>query len=544
MRPSRKLNAFDLTHEHKLTCNMGILVPNLCLDVVPGDTIDLTTDILVRTEAMIAPVMHRYDVKYHVFYLPERCMMEGYEAFITGGKDGTDSTVWPHQTSPSGGYQRGSLGDYLGFPCNTQQTAADTNQINGTYDHSAFPMRMYAKVYNHYFINENLQTELASSTAAGLDTTTNTSLMHANWAKSYFTSGLDDTSRGNPVYLPLGSTAPVYGDGYALYMTYGNGVGELASNNGTTPQRLSIAVPTLSNHAPGSAVGDGGYRAPGNVLVGVGSKAELGTRSSGLYTDLSSASSVEYNVLRQAARLNYLLELNKRAGYRLVEWTLAHFGVRVPDDRIQEPVYLGGGSQALMITPIEQTSATSSTSPQGNLAGRGTSALRSRHIRKTFVEHGWVIGIFCIMPKQEYSQGLAKRFQRKTRYDYLLPVMDEAGDQPILNSEIYVSGSNTVDSDGNAVDEKEFAYKPAYEEYRTMPSSVHGEMRKGGSLTYWTGGRLFDSLPQLNSQFVTADPSNRIFAVTSNDVHHFTVECLHHLRMLRPLSKFGDPSII
>ena len=153
MKPKRMLNAFDLSHEYKGTCNMGWLIPVLCQDVLPGDTMDLKSSVFLRMAPLIGPTMHRYDVKLHTFYLPERAMMpKDHESFITGGKDGDDSTVWPHIKSPDGGYLRGSLGDYLGFPCNTKQIVTDTNQIDGYYEHSAYPMRMYAKVFNiHQF---------------------------------------------------------------------------------------------------------------------------------------------------------------------------------------------------------------------------------------------------------------------------------------------------------------------------------------------------------------------------------------------------------
>lgn len=531
VKPKRFLNAFDLSHEFKGSCKDGYLYPVLCQDVLPGDTVDLVSHVFLRMAPLVGPLMHRYDVSLHTFYLTERAMMpKDHESFMTGGKDGNDNTVWPHIESPSGGYLRGSLGDFLNYPCNTLRGdgTGQTNQIDGTYMHSAYPNRMYAKIFNHYYINENIQDEVPCSEDPGLDTTTNTSLLRCNWPKDYFTSALDDTQRGDPVYIPIGVSAPVIGGTEET--------GELSAIS-----------------SPG---GDPTIGAGDQVYVGVGSTAAstyrnlVGTKTTGsetivpLVADLSSAVSAPYNDLRIAARVNYLLELNKRAGYRIVEWTLTHFGVKVPDDTIYEPVYLGGGKGAIMVSPIEQTSETTSTSPQGNLAGRGTSALSTRHIRKTFTQHGWIMTLMSIMPKAEYSQGLPRKYQRKTRWDYALPVLDQMGDDYIRMSELYMQGSNAVDSDGNLLDDQEFGYKPRNEEYRTEFSTVHGEMRKGGSETYMTGGRLFESAPQLNESFVQADPTTRVFAVEDGTVDHYDFEILHELRMLRPLSMYGDPSLI
>jgi hypothetical protein len=246
--------------------------------------------------------------------------------------------------------------------------------------------------------------------------------------------------------------------------------------------------------------------------------------------------SLLYSDLQKTARIALFKRRLERAGSRLVEFTSEFFGVRVPDDRICKPIFLGGFRAPLMITPVEQTSSTDSTSPQGNLAGRGTASGVGRRIRKSFVEEGLIMGIMCIMPKAEYSQGLHKLWSRKTHWDHFVPMFDVAGDQPILNQELYTTGTST--------DSQEFGYKPAFEELRRIPSSVHGEMRKGGSLNFWTGGRLFDSLPQLNDAFVKADPSNRIFAVTDSGIHHFTIEAYHEVRALRLLDKYGNPAII
>lgn len=543
IKPKRVLNAFDLSHEYKGTCNMGYLIPVLCQDVLPGDTMDLKSSVFLRMAPLVGPTMHRYDVRLHTFYLTDRAMMPKYhESFITGGKDGDDSTVWPHMRSPSGGYLRGSLGDYLGYPCNTKQIETDTNQIDGYYEHSAYPNRMYAKIFNHYYINENIQDEIDCSEDPGLDSTTNTDLLKVNWQKDYFTSGLDSTQRGTPVYIPIGTSAPVsvYGDGTGLGLNNGSTNFVLTSRSDGTYKYLNT-----STAGYGNAVGSTGAEANlgnSNKVVGI----TTDPTKSGIVgvADLAEALSAPYSELRLAARINYLQELNKRAGYRIVEWTLAHFGIKVPDDTIYEPVYLGGGSGPIMITPIEQTSETTETSPQGNLAGRGTSALTTRPIRKTFTQHGWVMTLMSIMPKAEYSQGLARKFQRKTRWDYALPCMDGAGDDKILMSELYVQGSNAVDESGALLDDKEFAYKPRNEEYRTEFSTVHGQMRKGGSETYMTGGRLFENAPELNESFIQANPSYRIFAVEDNTVDHFDFEVLHELRMLRPLSVYGDTSLI
>ena len=71
MRKPRK-NTFDLSHDRKMSLNMGELVPILCLDTVPGDRITLTTSQMVRFAPMVAPIMHQVTVYTHFFFVPNR----------------------------------------------------------------------------------------------------------------------------------------------------------------------------------------------------------------------------------------------------------------------------------------------------------------------------------------------------------------------------------------------------------------------------------------------------------------------------------------
>lgn len=62
-----KRSAFDLSHEHKTTMNVGRLVPVLCEEVVPGDQFSISTEALIRLQPMVNPVMHRINTFVHFF---------------------------------------------------------------------------------------------------------------------------------------------------------------------------------------------------------------------------------------------------------------------------------------------------------------------------------------------------------------------------------------------------------------------------------------------------------------------------------------------
>lgn len=532
--PFNKSNVFDLTHERLATYEMGVLYPNLLMEVLPGDTIDLKSEAFSRFEAMIAPQMSHIDKFQYYFYVPNRVLFSKWEDYITGGKDGNDSTVKPYMTSPSGGYAIGSLADHLGLPTGV----ADLN-------HSALPFRMYQRIWSEWFRDENIDIEPTLNTGAGLDSTTSKSIRKKCWEKDYFTNSLPTPQRGGASYLPLGTSAPVsvYGNNKSLMVRYYDGtelkekpwvVGDtspLVATNKTTAQTLSSTTYTTEAPTAHTAVGLSNSQTYGSTgLVGT--------------ADLSAASAVTVNQLRVAFQVQKFMERSIRGGYRLVEWTLSMFGVRIPDSRLQRTEYLGGARYPVSISAVEQNSSTDSTSPQGNLAGRGIEHVNVNGFRKSFVEQGFVMGLVCYMPRTLYSQGVHRMWTRETRYDEYIPVFAHLGEQEVKNKELYAQGTSVVDSDGNVVDEQTFGYQDRYNEFRHLPSGVAGQFRKGGSLNYWTLARQFDSLPQLNHGFVVADVPNRIFAVQTSGYDHITAHFIHHIKAIRPLPKFGNPGLI
>ena len=67
-----KSSVFDLSHEHKLSMNMGELVPILCQEVIPGDNFRLSYEAIVKLQPILAPIMHRINVHAHFFFVPNR----------------------------------------------------------------------------------------------------------------------------------------------------------------------------------------------------------------------------------------------------------------------------------------------------------------------------------------------------------------------------------------------------------------------------------------------------------------------------------------
>lgn len=499
-------NVFNLSHERKLSCDMGKLIPILVEEVVPGDSFRVSTDMVVRLAPMLAPVMHNIDVFTHYFFVPNRLVFDKWEEFITGGTDGTDATVAPTITTTAANNTVGSLLDYMDVPSGVNGLA-----IN------AMPIRAYNLIYNEWYRDENLQEKVALSVEAGDDTTSNTSVLRRCWEHDFFTSALPFQQRGDVVRLPLGDAAPIV---YNQSLDGENWVDSYVKGSEFAVQQDEGSYNNL------------GYKDADGTVHNLS-----GAQWTDLNVDLSDVTSASINDLRRAFQVQRWLEKNARAGVRYVESILSHFGVRSSDARLQRPEYLGGGRSPIVISEVLQTSATASSgeeTPQGNMVGHGFSTQRTHQFKKFFEEHGFVIGILSVMPKSTYQQGLRKMWNRSTRYDYYWPVFSHLGEQAIYNREIYAQG--------NDQDVGIFGYQPRYQEYRRRYSSVHGDFRT--SLDYWHLGRIFESLPALNSEFVECVPDDRIFAVQDRSTDRIWIDLYNHVKAIRPIPKYGDPGLI
>jgi len=226
-------------------------------------------------------------------------------------------------------------------------------------------------------------------------------------------------------------------------------------------------------------------------------------------------------------------ERNARGGTRYAEHIKAHWGITVPDYRLQRPEYIVGVKTPLTISEVLNTTGTTDL-PQGNMSGHGVSVATGKFSRYSCVEHGFVIGLLSVMPKTAYQQGLEK-FWLKTDdpTQYFYPAFAHIGEQETLNREVYAFQGTTGDD--------VFGYVPRYAEYKFMNNRVAGDFRS--SLDFWHMGRIFDAPPALNADFVISDPTTRIFAVES-EVQHVWAHVVNKVRVARMMPRFGTPSTI
>lgn len=504
-------NTFDLSHDKKMSMKMGKLVPIHVQEIVPGDSIKMSTSQMLRLAPMIAPVMHNIKTFTHFFFVPNRLLWPNWENFITGGEDGQDTSVFPFIEYANSDIDPGTLADYFGLP----QAAAGTSKV------SAMVIAAYNKIYNEYYRDQNLITALpdtlidGDNSAEPIGSNILDEPYHRAWQHDYFTSALPWTQKGPEATIPLGSQADIIYDTTAGATRLTDRV---ANNNWIG---IDWANLDTVNTSPVGSMRITGTAQPVNLDM-----------SENHFVDLSTATASTINDLRRAFKLQEWLELNARGGSRYIETILAHFGVRSSDARLQRPEFLGGGMSPITISEVLQTSSNSAEpTPQGNMAGHGIGVGANNSFKYYAEEHGYIIGIMSIMPKAAYQQGIPKHFLKFDKFDYYWKSFAHIGEQPIQNKELYL--------EGDATDEDTFGYTPRYAEYKFINSSVHGEFRT--SLDYWHMGRIFANQPQLNEDFINCVPTTRIFAVL--DAETVYAHVFHRIKAKRLMPYFGSPKM-
>lgn len=495
-----KRSLFSLSHTKLFTHDLGELVPCGCVEVLPGDTVQHATSALVRAAPMLAPVMHPVDVRIHHWYVPCRLLWGEFEDFITGGPAGVSLPAHPTITFGGGsGVAVGSLADYLGVPTGVNNIVA-----------SALPFRAYDLIWNENYRDQDLESEVTVSLASGNDTTTSVALKNIGWEKDYFTSARPWEQKGPAITIPLGSRADIRG--------LGSGDGSFSS--------ASVNV----RETGGSTVNYPNARESG---TGVSTRYFMrGTASTNgypdIYADLSGASAITVNALREAMALQRYEENRARYGSRYVEY-LRMLGVRSSDARLQRPEYLGGGSQTIQFSEV-LTTGTFGSEPVGTMKGHGIAAMRSNRYRRYFEEHGFVISLMSVRPKTMYVQGLPKMFNRRSKEDYWQQELQHIGQQEVYNKEVYAA---------HASPDGVFGYQDRYDEYRRQESGIAGEFRT--TLNFWHFGRTFASSPALNGSFVSCVPPELPFAVPSTDV--LWVMAKHSIQARRSVARVGKSFI-
>lgn len=549
-------SVFNRSHDYKTTFDSGYLIPFYVDEVLPGDSFKLNCSVFCRLATPIVPFMDNLYLETFFFFVPNRLVWKHWENFMGQQDNPGDSTDYliPQTVSGNAGFSVGSVADYFGIPTGVKGLSV-----------SSLPFRAYQLIYNEWFRDENLQERVGAWAPAAThkddpvgdwnDTnSTGLTLLRRNKYHDYFTSALPWPQKGDAVDVNFGVGGAISWatDTFNISASRVNNqrVKATVANpknlafvrpNAVLQQEASINRFNVSLPSAGSDLSLTGFGEVSIEASSVGSSVPsvnppsldlpylqfIGQKGAGL----------TINDLRQAFQVQKLLERDARGGTRYTEILRSHFGVVSPDARLQRPEYLGGSSTRILMNSVAQTAATNDVTPQANLSAFGLFGDSFHGFSKSFVEHGYIIGLVNVRADLSYQQGVNRMWSRKSRLDFYFPVLAHLGEQAILNKEIYAQGT--------AADDQVFGYQERFAEYRYSPSVITGKMRSTDpqTLDIWHLAQKFDSLPTLSSQFIQDNPPvSRVVAVQSEP--QFILDAWFDLKCIRPMPVYSVPGLV
>lgn len=523
--PELPISKFDRSFTHKTTFNSGLLVPVMLDEILPGDSIELNINALIRSVVPVAPVMDNAKFTLHAFFVPNRLVWDKWKAFM-----GESNNAWLDSgvdTIPVLDFTRNnflaqddwykcfgvnSLFAYLGIPI-IEISNNDRNQLPTKLN--ALPIRAYVKIWNDWYRDQNLQDSLLLDTSASIQ---------------YYDNGLNFNlnSNGYSFFNGLNDSTSIYDNGsWSLGVPYGLNLATVSkfADYFTTalpsPQRgddtylidsikkfdLSVDYPSWEK-----TVQDGSTYVVGDA-------------------NNSGSDILSINELRYAISIQHFKELDARGGTRYIEIVKNHFGVESQDLRVQRAQFLGGVSQYIQIHQVNQTTTDGFNSGVTNGVNQGLGAAGAQSItyvethntiKSSFTEHGYLMVLCSVRPENSYAYGLEKLWTKYTKFDYFWPTFDNIGEQPVYQYEIMLNRENMED---NTI----FGYQPAWADYRYKLNRVSGYFspKANQNLTNWTYttnyGRL-NNIPLevvLNDDFIQQSWKNIGQTLTYQNMHQF-----------------------
>lgn len=520
MNPSRDVprSTFLMEHNYKTTMDAGNLIPIYVRPVMPGDDFSLNMTAFARLATFTVVPMDNLHFETFFFYVPYRILWDNFRKMMGEQDNPGDSISYtvPQIVSKASGYDVNSIYDYMGLP--TLGVLAG----GATFTHSALPLRAYAKIWDDWFRDENLQNSINPSKGDGPDLYTAYTLLPRGKRKDYITSALPWPQKGNiATGISLTGNAPVTADSYLK---------QHAMTWTTAGATWGIHTAATANNGQGQLIAGGAD----TVLT----TTRIGT------ADLSGVTAVTIDALNQAIQIQTLLQRDARGGTRLVESIWNHFKVRNPDFRLQRSEYLGGGHSYVTTEPLPQLSATGLTggsAPLGTLSSTGAIRAGGHGFRQAFTEWGVIIGLANVRADINYQQGVQRFWNDTTRYDFYLPVFAQLGEQAIYNRELYARG--------DANDTLVFGYQERWAHERFQPSIITGLFKStsAGTIDVWHFAQNFGALPTLNASFIvdgTQAVLSRSVAVGSGaNGKQILLDAKFRVKATRPMPMFSVPQL-
>lgn len=478
-----KFSNFDISSVTRMSAKPGVLYPVFIQDMLPGETINLNIQSLIKTYPTLAPLMGTFKVQFDIFRCPLRYYvprMDGQDQdAITTGKKlpqiympyipfayDEENEEYNAIYGPYDMIRPGTIFDYF---LNSCYMSLPISQVDAGHDKVFhFPAHYYKAYWDifrsyyinqqepgHYYTVEKLQdVEISSQTGISTNSRVSDFFMEHDFRTisnvsdiGYIDIDPESSTSYSPDFVPsiFSKTVGITGKGFKNVAT--DFIGAYAITDAETIptylQEGDIVLPGLSfvkgsqyffthqyKYAFPRGLACRTYRNDYITAVLNSDKCSSAKQYVNVQNNKVSITEITF-----ANKLQNYLELSVAAGSRYKEWVRSQFGVS-PHDDLMMPELLGSISTWLNFEDVIQTSD-EVNQPLGTLAGKGSGLLSNG---KTFdiyaEEHAICMVMMSIIPQVDYYQGMPKCMLKETFDDIFKPALDNIGYQDLFEFEV------------------------------------------------------------------------------------------------------------
>lgn len=509
MIPAPGKSRHNVDRVRKTTLRIGELTPILCMETVPGGEYNISTEALVRLMPLVAPTMTHFQLKIHVFYAPNRILWNGWQDFIM---EKPDKLTGDMRALPT--FKRSLIGfdpqTRVDLPRLVNQIGykgkKDEILITNDADYNALPLVMYQKIYNRWYRHKKLTPEVPA--AFGPDSgSVNipedgdlgqiafdllTPIRKMVFQDDYFNIGLQEPQAGEPVFIDADSPLLVNVPGF--------------------PGAQSI-IDNASGTGPGS------FFVP---LAGANANDEIPLNS------LFSRARIIIEEIRRASSAQLFVEIKNHAT-TYIDHHKAFYNVTLPDYMVQEPQYVTGNIQDIIISEVQNHSDIN----QGRLTGNGNGYSQGRNANFFSHEHGLIMAIACVTYKPEYTDAQERVNLKTSPHDFYNPIWQNLGPQAIWKGEL---------SPYTNFPKGEFAYVDRFSEYKHGLRVCTDEFQT--TLAHWHTARVLEIEPRLTEDFVEVVDERRNFVYQDPDSSPVLLEAYFDIKATLPMQQKSNPQIL
>ena len=477
-RPVR--NRFDISTRRLFTSAPGMLLPVYYRELCPGNHISLNLSNFTRTVPMRKAAFARMTENYDVFFVPFRLIFEGVQDMLAGTPRSRVTASSVPDTVPvltyenlnafatyvkqnnikddvgiDAGLTARRLTDALGcgfygvaatnYSYSTDSRSAFSYQSSnnsvqnvltngGTpnkFGFSALPFAAYQKIYQDYFRNKMWEDENTESYM--LSNSKNNPFVALTSLKNGLCSMRYSNIDRDRIFGMMPDDGKIFSQGINFLNTSSTSSVRASVGNNTTPNsNTSVALEALLQEFA-SATSTVNYQRALEAFQ----HSDTDTNNALLQGVVAQLNALSMKRMETMQRFAEICALNKDDYKHQMQ---AHFGVDVPDLNSDYCTYLGGKSNPINISEVEQTTPGDSTTGNalGELGARGVSYGNSGHIDFTAREHGYLMIIYHVQPHVDYvGKFVDPQLRRYERYDFMLPEFDDLGFEPIRLCDVF-----------------------------------------------------------------------------------------------------------